>query len=52
MLFRQITHEDLGCASYLVGDESAGVAAASRPCPDTWSAWLCVSRMCSTCTPA
>jgi glyoxylase-like metal-dependent hydrolase (beta-lactamase superfamily II)/rhodanese-related sulfurtransferase len=27
MLFRQITHEDLGCASYVVGDESAGVAA-------------------------
>ena len=27
MLFRQITHDDLGCASYMVGDESAGVAA-------------------------
>jgi hydroxyacylglutathione hydrolase len=27
MLFRQITHDDLGCASYLIGDESAGVAA-------------------------
>jgi rhodanese-related sulfurtransferase/glyoxylase-like metal-dependent hydrolase (beta-lactamase superfamily II) len=27
MLFRQITHEDLGCASYVVGDENAGVAA-------------------------
>jgi glyoxylase-like metal-dependent hydrolase (beta-lactamase superfamily II)/rhodanese-related sulfurtransferase len=27
MLFRQITHDDLGCASYVVGDESAGVAA-------------------------
>ena len=27
MLFRQITHDDLGCASYVIGDESAGVAA-------------------------
>ena len=27
MIFRQITHDDLGCASYLVGDEDAGVAA-------------------------
>ena len=27
MIFRQITHDDLGCASYLVGDEVAGVAA-------------------------
>jgi hydroxyacylglutathione hydrolase len=27
MLFRQITHDDLGCASYMVGDDSAGVAA-------------------------
>ncbi|GAC1434346.1 MAG: MBL fold metallo-hydrolase [Solirubrobacteraceae bacterium] len=27
MIFRQITHDDLGCASYLVGDQSAGVAA-------------------------
>ena len=31
MIFRQITHEDLGCASYLVGDESAGVAAVVDP---------------------
>jgi hydroxyacylglutathione hydrolase len=31
MLFRQITHDDLGCASYLVGDESAGVAAVVDP---------------------
>jgi hydroxyacylglutathione hydrolase len=31
MLFRQITHEDLGCASYLVGDESVGVAAVVDP---------------------
>ena len=31
MLFRQVTHEDLGCASYLVGDERAGVAAVVDP---------------------
>ena len=31
MLFRQITHDDLGCASYLVGDEAAGVAAVVDP---------------------
>ncbi len=31
MIFRQITHDDLGCASYLVGDESAGVAAVVDP---------------------
>ena len=31
MIFRQITHEDLGCASYLVGDETAGVAAVVDP---------------------
>jgi hydroxyacylglutathione hydrolase len=31
MLFRQITHDDLGCASYLLGDESAGVAAVVDP---------------------
>jgi hydroxyacylglutathione hydrolase len=31
MLFRQITQDDLGCASYLVGDESAGVAAVVDP---------------------
>jgi hydroxyacylglutathione hydrolase len=31
MLFRQIVHEDLGCASYLVGDVSAGVAAVIDP---------------------
>ena len=24
MIFRQITHDDLGCASYLIGDEDAG----------------------------
>src|SRR5918996_3344896 len=31
MLFRQLTHDDLGCASYLVGDESAGIAAVVDP---------------------
>ena len=31
MLFRQILHEDLSCASYLVGDASAGVAAVIDP---------------------
>lgn len=31
MLFRQIIHEDLGCASYLVGDSEAGVAAVVDP---------------------
>ena len=31
MIFRQIVHEDLGCASYLVGDEEAGVAAVVDP---------------------
>jgi glyoxylase-like metal-dependent hydrolase (beta-lactamase superfamily II)/rhodanese-related sulfurtransferase len=31
MIFRQITHDDLGCASYLVGDGEAGVAAVVDP---------------------
>jgi rhodanese-related sulfurtransferase/glyoxylase-like metal-dependent hydrolase (beta-lactamase superfamily II) len=31
MILRQLTHEDLGCASYLVGDEDAGVAAVVDP---------------------
>ena len=31
MLFRQLTHDDLGCASYLIGDEDAGVAAVVDP---------------------
>src|SRR3954454_1794567 len=31
MLFRQVIHEDLGCASYLVGDGSAGVGAVVDP---------------------
>lgn len=31
MIFRQITHDDLGCASYVVGDEEAGVVAVVDP---------------------
>ena len=31
MIFRQITHDDLGCASYLIGDQRAGVAAVVDP---------------------
>jgi rhodanese-related sulfurtransferase/glyoxylase-like metal-dependent hydrolase (beta-lactamase superfamily II) len=31
VIFRQITHDDLGCASYLIGDEQAGVAAVVDP---------------------
>jgi glyoxylase-like metal-dependent hydrolase (beta-lactamase superfamily II)/rhodanese-related sulfurtransferase len=31
MIFRQIIHDDLGCASYLIGDDSAGVAAVVDP---------------------
>jgi hydroxyacylglutathione hydrolase len=31
MIFRQIIHDDLGCASYLIGDESAAVAAVVDP---------------------
>jgi rhodanese-related sulfurtransferase/glyoxylase-like metal-dependent hydrolase (beta-lactamase superfamily II) len=31
MLLRQVIHEDLGCASYLVGDTGAGVAAVVDP---------------------
>ena len=31
MIFRQVTHDDLGCASYLIGDENAGVAAVVDP---------------------
>ncbi|MCP9490735.1 MAG: MBL fold metallo-hydrolase [Solirubrobacteraceae bacterium MAG38_C4-C5] len=31
MIFRQITHDDLGCASYLIGDEKAGLAAVVDP---------------------
>lgn len=31
MIFRQVTHDDLGCASYLVGDDKAGLAAVVDP---------------------
>jgi hydroxyacylglutathione hydrolase len=31
VLFRQIIHEDLGCASYLVGDTASGVATVVDP---------------------
>jgi hydroxyacylglutathione hydrolase len=31
VLFRQVIHEDLGCASYFVGDPSEGVAAVIDP---------------------
>src|ERR1700726_1974628 len=31
MIFRRIIHDDLGCASYLIGDEHAGVAAVVDP---------------------
>jgi glyoxylase-like metal-dependent hydrolase (beta-lactamase superfamily II)/rhodanese-related sulfurtransferase len=31
MLFRQVIHEDLGCASYLVGDPGSGIAAVVDP---------------------
>jgi hydroxyacylglutathione hydrolase len=31
VIFRQIIHDDLGCASYLIGDEDAGVAAVVDP---------------------
>jgi hydroxyacylglutathione hydrolase len=31
VIFRQITHDDLGCASYFIGDHSAGIAAVIDP---------------------
>lgn len=31
MIFRQVIHDDLGCASYLIADEGAGVAAVVDP---------------------
>ena len=31
MIFRQVIHDDLGCASYLIGDDDAGVAAVVDP---------------------
>jgi hydroxyacylglutathione hydrolase len=31
VIFRQLIHDDLGCASYLIGDQHAGVAAVVDP---------------------
>ena len=31
MIFRQVTHDDLGCASYLIGDHRARVAVVVDP---------------------
>jgi len=31
VIFRQLIHDDLGCASYLVGDQDAGIAAVVDP---------------------
>ena len=31
VILRQVTHDDLGCASYLIGDDDAGVAAVVDP---------------------
>src|SRR5437763_14005474 len=31
MIFRQFLHDDLGCASYMVGDADAGIAAVVDP---------------------
>ncbi|MDQ3586826.1 MAG: MBL fold metallo-hydrolase [Actinomycetota bacterium] len=31
MIFRQLIHDDLGCASYLIGDENKGMAAVVDP---------------------
>jgi hypothetical protein len=36
MIFRPVIHDDLGCASYLVGDEDAGAAAGRRPQVRKW----------------
>ena len=35
MIFRQRAHDDLGCASCLIGDENAGIAAVLDPKLDT-----------------
>ena len=59
MIFRQIAHDDLGCASYLVGDDDAGVAAWSTRAWTSTSTcglratWACASSTCSrpTTTP-
>jgi hydroxyacylglutathione hydrolase len=39
MIVRQITHDDLGCASYLIGDEDHGVAAVVDPKRALGSRW-------------
>ena len=44
MIFRQITHDDLGCASYLIGDEDAGVAARRRPASSTSTSTCALAR--------
>jgi hydroxyacylglutathione hydrolase len=31
MIFRQVVHDDLGCASYFIGDDKAGIAAVVDP---------------------
>jgi hydroxyacylglutathione hydrolase len=31
VILRQVTHDDLGCASYLIGDDDAGIAAVVDP---------------------
>jgi len=36
LIFRQVIHDDLGCASYLIGDEDAGVAAVVDPKLDVY----------------
>ncbi len=43
MIFRQFTHDDLGCASYLIGDEDAGIAAVVDPKLDI-DAYLALAR--------
>ena len=39
MIFRQFIHDDLGCGSYLVGDEHAGVARSSTRSSRSRSTW-------------
>ena len=59
MIFRQVTHDDLGCASYLVGDDGAGVAAVVDPrfeidvTSTLHGTWVCASSTSSrpTTTP-
>ena len=60
MIFRQITHDDLGCASYLIGDEDAGRRRGRRPASSTSTStsrsratWACGSSTSSrpTTTP-